>query len=628
VSGIAAVWRLDGRPLHPATLDGMSDRLAPRLADAVGTWLDGPVGLVHRMLHTTPESLQEKQPMVDDEVAVSVTVDARLDNREELIAALGLGHRVVAGIGDGELVLRAWIRWGEECPRRLLGDFAFALWDARRRLFFCARDPAGVRPLYYHQSPQLFAVASSVPALLALPDVPRHLDEVRIAAHFVPGLGDAEATFYDAVRRLPGGHSLTIGAPDARPRAYWQLDPTRELRYGSDAAYADAFRALFTDAVRCRLRSAGPVAAALSGGLDSSSVVCVSRALLQAADAGPLTTYTARFPTIPRCDEGAYVAAVESGGGLVPRHIPADTLDPLGDLERTADPEAERFQAPGYYMQRALYHALRADGGRVFLEGIGGDPVLSHGTGYLHELARRGRWLRLVRESRLLAESFQARTARALRGFVGGAAPPLLRRAWWRFRYAGPPWAPLLRPEFARRIGLADRMRATSAASAPAARDLDGARREHWRQLTAGRLPDILEVLAVSAGVAGVEVRDPFLDRRLVEFCLALPASQKIRSGQTRIVARHGLRTLLPPAIADRRGKAPISLMVGAALATYGRDRLARLLDEAQDRLAPYVMPEAIARAYRQYAARGAQADLYHVWSLATLTLWLRHPTV
>jgi asparagine synthase (glutamine-hydrolysing) len=209
---------------------------------------------------------------------------------------------------------------------------------------------------------------------------------------------------------------------------------------------------------------------------------------------------------------------------------------------------------------------------------------------------------------------------------VGATAPPPLRRAWWRFRYAGPPWAPLIRPEFARRIGLAEQMRLAETAAAP--RDLDGARREHWRQLTAGRLAGILEVLAVSAGAAGVEVRDPFLDRRLMEFCLALPASQKIRSGQTRIVARHGLRSVLPPEVSERRGKAPIGLMVGAALAVYGRDRLARLLDEARDVLGPYVTPEAIAHAHRQYAARGAQADLYQVWSLATLTLWLRRLAV
>jgi asparagine synthase (glutamine-hydrolysing) len=626
VSGIAAVWRLDGAPLHQVTLDSVSERLAPRIADAVGSWLGGSVGLAHRMLHTTPESFAEKLPLADPDADVVVTADARLDNREDLISALGPAHRVTREAGDGELILRAWARWGEECPAHLLGDFAFAVWDARRRVLFCARDAAGVRPLYYHLGPRLFAAASDVKALVALSDVPRRLDEVRIAAHLVPGLVDREATFYEGIRRLPGGHSLTIGGRHAAPRAYWQLDPTRALAPGSDAAYGEAFRHLFTEAVRGRLRSAGPVAAALSGGLDSSSVTCVARSLLQAAGSGPLITYTARFPTIPGCDEGRYVGAVEAQGGIVSRHVRVDTLDPLGDLERLPAHADERFHTPDYYMHRALYHVLRAEGGRVFLEGTGGDSVLSHGAGYLHELARRGRWIRLAAECRRYASGTGRAHWRTLRGVIGAAAPSSLRRAWWRVRPGGPPWAPVIRSEFARRIDLADRLRAGGAAAT--ARDLEGARREHWRQLTAGRLDGILEILAVSAGGAGIEVRDPFLDRRVMEFCLALPASQKFRNGQTRLVARHGLGEVLPPEIRDRRGKAPIDLMLGAALAAYGRERLARLLDEARQVLAPYVAAEAIARAHRRYLHRGALSDVTRVWSLATLTLWLRRPIV
>ena len=621
MSGIAAVWRLDGAPLPRAALDGVAERLSPTIPDAVGSWLDGPIGLAHRMLHTTPESLQEKLPLADGSDVV-VTADARLDNRDELIPMLGLVQRARGGIGDGELILRAWERWGEDCPRHLLGDFAFALWDARQRVLFCARDPIGARPLYYHLSPRLFAVASEARALLALPDVPRHLDEVRIVAHFLPGLADREATFHASIRRLPGGHALAVGLPHARPRAYWQLDPTRESRDGSDAVYAEAFRELFTEAVRCRLRSAFPIAAALSGGLDSSSVVCVTRALRQAGNWGPLATYTARFPTLPGCDEGPYVAAVEAQGGLAPRHVRADTLDPLGDLERMAVREDETFYAPGYYMHRALYRVARAEGRRVFLEGTGGDLVLSHGIGHLHDLARRGHWLALSRESRRLTGGFGRPHWYTLRAALGAVAPAPVRRAWWRLRYGAGPWSRLIRPELARRIGLAERMRAAGAGLAPAG--LDGARAEHWRQLHTGRLTGVLEILAMSAGGTGVDVRDPFLDRRLIEFCLALPAAQKIRDGQTRIVARHGLHAVLPPEIRDRRGKAPIDQMRGAALDVYGRERLARLLGESPEVLAPYVTAEAIQRAHRRYLARGAQADIARVWSLATLTLWLR----
>jgi asparagine synthase (glutamine-hydrolysing) len=622
MSSIAAAWRLDGAPLQRATLDRMLERAGPSVADAVGVWVDGPVGLSHRALHATPDSLQEKLPIVGEAGDVVVSADARLDNRDELIAALGLRKRSADVAGDAEILLRAWERWGEECPARLLGDFAIALWDARRRVFFCARDPAGMKPLYYHLGPRLFAVASGTGALRALPDIPRRADELSIASYLVPGLEDRVATFYEGICRLPAGQQLTVTARGGMPRAYWQLDPTRALGPESDAAYAEQFRVLFTDAVRCRLRGASAVGAALSGGLDSSSVVCVARSLLTDAGTGPLATYTARFPAIPGCDEGTYVAAVEAPGGLAPHHLRGDTLDPLGDIDRMPEPEDAWFPAPGYYMHRALYRAARVDGRRVFLEGMGGDPVLSHGMGYVHDLARQGRWLTLGREVRQLSRAFRWPTRRILRSVAGSVASPPIRRSWRRLKRAGWLGPAPIRPDFARRIGLEERLRA--AEPEPRQDVVDGARREHWQALTSPRLAVAMETLAAGAAAAGVDLRDPFLDRRVMEFCLALPASQKLRQGQTRVVARHALGTLLPPVVRDRPGKAPLDRMLGAALAAYGRERLDRLMNEAADILASYVPTSSVRRAHRRYLERGRSTDVVRVWRFATLALWLR----
>jgi asparagine synthase (glutamine-hydrolysing) len=423
--------------------------------------------------------------------------------------------------------------------------------------------------------------------------------------------------------RLPPGHCLSVTAAGAgAPRPYWQLDPTQEIRLGSDAEYGERFRELFTAAVRCRLRAAAPVAAALSGGLDSSSVVCVARAIQTAAGTGPLATYTARFPTIPRCDEGAFVAAVEAGGALRPRHLDGDALDPLGDLESGALGHEEALQAGGYYMHWALYHAAAADGMRVFLEGTGGDIVVSHGTGYLGDLARQGRWLELGREARRLSHAFERPIWRVLRTAAVAVAPPSVRRGWRRVRRGGVFGLPQIRTEFARRIHLDEHLRATEPGRLP--RDLDGARGEHWRQLTSPRLAGILETLAAAGRVMGVDSRDPFLDRRLIEFCLALPASQKIRQGRTRVVARHALAGLLPPEIRDRPGKAPIDLMLASALAVYGPERLDRLMAEAEVSLDPYVGAAVVRRTHRAYRARGTMPEVRQVWRLALLALRLR----
>jgi asparagine synthase (glutamine-hydrolysing) len=622
MSGIAGVWRRDGAPLNRETLDRMIERVSPPVADAVGAWADGSVGLGHRALHATPELLLEKLPLVSEGGDVVVTADVRLDNRDELITALTPPRRGPDVVGDVELLLCAWERWGQECPAHLLGDFAIALWDARRRVFFCARDPGGLKPLYYHLGPRLFAVASGTEALFAIPDVPRRLDELKVASFLVPELEDRVTTCYEGISRLPAGHQLTVTARDAAPRAYWRLDPGRALAPEPDATYAERFRDLFTTAVRCRLRSPSPVGAALSGGLDSSSVVCVARSVQAEAGARPLATYTARFPTIPACDEEAYVAAVEAQGGLTPRHLRGDTLDPLGYLEGAPEQEVEWFHAAGYYMHRALYLAARADGRRVFLEGMGGDAVVSHGMGYVHDLARQGRWLALGHEVRQLSRAFRQPTWRILRSVTASVASPPIRRTWRRLKRAGWLGPSLIRADFARRIGLADRLRA--AEPEPRRDVVDGARLEHWRQLTSPRLAGILETLAASAEAEGVDARDPFLDRRLMEFCLALPASQKIQHGKTRVVARRALGTLLPPEVRDRPGKAPLDLMLGSALAVYGRARLDRLMNEATNVLAPYVPVESVRQAHLRYVERGRLTDVSRVWRFATLTLWLR----
>ena len=625
MSAIAAAWRLDGAPVHRATLDRMIERTGPPLSDAAGAWVDGPVGLGHRALHATTESLQEKLPFVSEAGDVVVTADVRLDNRDELIATLALPRRGTDVVGDVELVLHAWERWAEECPLHLLGDFAIALWDARRRVMFCARDPAGVKPLYYHLGPRLFAAASGTAALLTVPGVPRRLDELRIASYLVPELEDRVTTSYEGLSRLSAGHRLTVTARGGAPRVYWQLDPTRELARASDAAYAEQFRELFTSAVRCRLRSVSPVAAALSGGLDSSSVVCVARSIQADAGAGPLATYTARFPTIPGCDEAGYVAAVEAQGGLAPQHLRGDVLDPLGELEDAPVPEIESLHAPGYYMHRALYRAARASGRRVFLEGMGGDFAVSHGMGYLDDLARQGRWLALGHEVRQLSRAFRRPIWRVLRSVAGSVAAPPIRRTWRRLKRAGWLGPVRIRADFARRIGVDERLRATESESRPQVGD--GARHEHWRQLSSPRLAAILETLAADADAAGVDLRDPFLDRRLTEFCLALPASQKIQHGQTRVVARRALATLLPPEVCQRPGKATLDLMLGSALAVYGRPRLDRLMNEAASVLSPYVPRDSIRQAYQRYLDRGQPTDVSRVWRFATLTLYLRQAT-
>src|SRR5476649_2651280 len=148
MSGIAGIYNLDGQPVDRARMQRMTDMMAYRGPDGMGCWIDGPVGLGHAMLHTTPESLREIQPLSDERSALCVTLDGRVDNRSELHAALQSKGQPLRTDTDAELVLQAYACWGEDCPQHILGDFAFAIWDGRNRKLFCARDALGIKPFY------------------------------------------------------------------------------------------------------------------------------------------------------------------------------------------------------------------------------------------------------------------------------------------------------------------------------------------------------------------------------------------------------------------------------------------------------------------------------------------------
>jgi asparagine synthase (glutamine-hydrolysing) len=206
MSGICGIYYLDGRPVDPVDLTNMVDILAHRGPDGAHIWHDGPVGLGHRMLWTTPESLTEQLPY--ERNGLVITADARIDNRDELIATLGLTGRQAVEIADSQLILAAYEKWGEQCPEKLLGNFAFVIWDSRKQQLFCARDHFGAKPFYYYQSHRIFTFASEIKALVCLSEVPRRLNETRVADHLLMNFEDRVITFYRDILRLSAAHSV------------------------------------------------------------------------------------------------------------------------------------------------------------------------------------------------------------------------------------------------------------------------------------------------------------------------------------------------------------------------------------------------------------------------------------
>lgn len=638
MSGIFGEWRLDGSPTSPGDEEAMSLRLAHRGPDGSGVWRGDSLVLGHRMLRSTPEAANETQPLIASDVSVVITADVRLDNREELIRALGLPGYPSIPWTDADLLLASYRAWQERAVERWIGDFAVAIWDATTRRLFCARDPFGVKPFYYHYAPaRLFAFASEVEALLALPEISPELDDFEVARHLQIPLGRAATpTYFAHVRRLVPAHIMVVGEERCETRRYWSLDPTRELILSNDREYAEALRESFIEAVRCRLRINAPVAAMLSGGIDSASIACVAADLLEQAGAPPLHTLSAVYPRVPESDERGYIDEVLARSRFIPHFLEADAEDPIADIDRVNQLIGGAHWSGNLYLNWVLFGIAARAGVRVVLSGFDGDTTVSHGNGLLSELAKTGRWLALTRTSLpysrragrpILSDLLhfvrigvrhparETRTTAFLRRFRGRAveSPRQTERSSGKPR-PGNRYG-LLNPEFAERFA----GRIVAEPNAPTTE-----REFHLRKLNGLALFEGIGWLDACAAGNGVEVRLPFCDVRLVELCLSFPAEQKLRKGWTRYAMRLAMEGYLPPSIQWRPGKTSLSAGWKRAWDSSQNGRIEALLERPTPTVARYLDPGRVLDLHRRFLTGNAdnqEADA--LWRALSLALWL-----
>ncbi len=597
MSGIAGIIRFDGGRVDLNQIHKMTGAMGHRGPDGINSWWKESVLLGHCLLRTTEESHEENQPLANEDETLVLVLDGYLGNwsklREDL---LGKGVRLRTR-ADSELVLRAYETWGHDCVKHLEGDFAFAVYDARRREAFCARDRIGMRPFhYYHSDTTGFVFASDAQALLALPAVPCCINEGRIADALVDGLEgiDLCSTFYNDVYRLPPAHILTVTPAGLCIKRYWTFELPSELRLSSDEAYAEAFLDVFTNAVKSRLRGGGTTAAMLSGGLDSGSVVAVARSILANDGQPPLRTFSAVGPEHSACKETRSIYAAAGMTGIEPHFV---DYRALGNLTSHL---AKLFLNPPtpfdthMTLPRAVYLAAHLAGARAVLDGVAGDSVLSDG-GYLPFLLRRGRFKTAA------SEAFAARR------FWGDDVSPALLLLQSAQTAITPDWARRLRrrfagsrhiarealqrsiisPEFAQRVRLLERFelacaqRATEVDPGSATRRASGIFEFHR---TAAR-----ERYEREAARVGIEPRDPFLDLRVISFCVSLPAQQMLADGWPKIVMRRAMAGRLPEAVRWRRGKQHLGWAFTNAVMDTQRDQLRNAAPGALESVAPYV---------------------------------------
>lgn len=647
MSAIFGIYNLDGKPVSPGLLQVMSDSLAHRGQDMADIWAQGSLGFGHRMLRTTPESFEEHLPKSFDGGDLVITADVRLDNRDDLLKSLGCSNEA-GSICDSEIIIFAYKKWGEDCASYLLGDFAFVIWDKRNRKMFCVRDHFGVKPIYYSSSKNLFAFATEIKALFCLPNISGQLNEEMISDYLINNFENKSSTFYKEIFRVPPGHTLTVSPGKIQVNCYYKLDPNYERELRSDEEFAEGLREVFTESVRCRMRSAVPIGSLLSGGLDSSSISCIVRSLLQeAGGAELLPTFSLVFDRVKECDEQHYIDLVLSQGGFKRHFIPGDVDTPLTNLEAICSHTDRPSIGPGTSSSLNLFKAVSEAGVKVVFDGHDGDSAVSYGYRYLDELARSGRWFALAAE------------AKAMAPVVGLSAYKIMRAYVKRYR-----WKPMLQkhPGVLRIVRLGRRLKRRSSelpvADGFAQRnslinksfakrvDFEGryhafrngqsklprtTRSEHYDTITTGGQVLALEESDAVSGAFGIEKRYPFWDKRLIEYCLSLPGEQKYGNGWNRLVMRRAMDGILPPEVCWRKDKTDFSANFVDGMTKTRRGTLGDLLTNDDEILKEFVDTAALKETYQRlnsecfegdYSQKGV--DLRMIWEIAALSSWIR----
>jgi asparagine synthase (glutamine-hydrolysing) len=544
VCGLCGIVQLR-RPPETETVAAMAAALDHRGPDGDGSFSEEGVALGFRRLAIIDLSEAGMQPFASEDGALQLLHNGEVYNYRELRRELEAQGHHFRSATDTEVILRAYEQWGDRCVERFNGMWALALWDARRQRVFCSRDRFGVKPFYYRWDGERFAFASELKAFRATGPLEAHLPAVR--DYLEQGYVDhTDETFFAGIKKLPPAHSLVVDDNGLRLQRYWQLDA--QVEPARDAT--EEVRELFLDAVRLRLRSDVPVGTCLSGGIDSTAIVCAVDHLLrtEAENARPVgdrqRTFTAYFAE-RGFDERPYAEAVVDQTRSQPHWITFDAREVVDVLPSIVRAQDEPFGSTSIVAQWFVMRAAKQAGLTVMLDGQGADETLAGYHGYFGPF-----FADLLRGGRLRELGAELRAYRTVHGAGVGttavalARPFLPERLRWAARGRVKGGAALVHPDLPHHA-------------------LEGAngfgggylRRQMHLILTRRGLPELLRYEDRNSMAHSLEARVPFLDVRLVELLFSLGASDLIERGRTKAVLRRALGDLLPPLVRDRVDK-------------------------------------------------------------------------
>ncbi|MDR2038246.1 MAG: hypothetical protein LBQ60_10005 [Bacteroidales bacterium] len=587
MSHIFGYISLKNQPLRDGLSDDMMQSLSSWSPDKSSVHInpDGFLGCL--LMHTTKESLSEILPYQDQESKLIITADARIDNRPELSPILDLKND--ASNADSIYILKAYQKWGSDCCRYLSGDYAFAIWNCAERELFCARDHIGARGFFYYFNTGKFIFATEPKGIIASGDIPHVLSDDWIADILIGVTPEKNASPFAQVMKLPPAHYLKVTPDKLTLEQYWELDISREIHYKREQDYYDELRALFEESISSCVRSAFPVGAELSGGLDSSGIAAFANQALRQQNKS-LSTYSHVLPewakgkTYPFDDERIFIESLGLYANIDQQHfITAEDKGILDEFQLCN----QRFDYPTGYpfpvFCDALYEKAHQEGVRVLLSGFPGDELVTSLGGRLENDFLRHhqyRYLWSLIYGKVHRDIFKTGYAFTLK-MISHYAPGFYRMIKgvpgksvnWRENSFN---CHVATNEYADRMHLRDRLfNRTTYPVSWGVRELERAR------ITEAFVCHRLEQCAAHAAYYHIEYRNPLADKRLLEYVLALPIHLRVKNGYHRYPFRMAIAGVVPEDIRWRTSKMGNTIPTVSLRVARDSDRIDHLLGNA-----------------------------------------------
>ena len=559
MSGIAGIIHFDGSPVECGQIQQMTNSLAHRGPDGISHWSKGPAAFGLCMLHTTPESLLDKQPLTNEDESLVLIMDGRVDNWEQLRKTLIAKNIKLRNRTDSELVLKSFEHWGKDCLNYIDGDFALAIWNDKRKEIFCARDRMGNKPFNYFWNHKTLVFASELHSILLLPCVPQDLNKGVLAEYLSADWYSRDETLWKDIYRIKAAHNLLVNSKALKIERYWAPDFSNYSPYKNDSDYIEHYLELFTNIVKQLSRSNKPLGIEVSGGLDSSAIFAIANNLDQSSAllAPNFNGYTLDFHDDPDANELEYCRAVGNKTNKIIPEITPSTM-PLSWYRDNAQQYKEIPQFPNGVMSLDLMKSAKSDGCSVLLNGIGGDEWLGGSRLYYAEELASGNWKQL--KNCFVSDLKSARPINSL---------------WWLLRFG---FIPLL-PESIKNI-LRDFNQNKHQQSTWLTLELKNLLKKQYpknyyslfeEKMTVGQrsklhfLSDAYSIRSHEAqerlaAQQGLELRRPYWNHKLVQFSLDMPQRLKHKHGINRFTHRQAMKGLLPELVLNRQTKAEFSV--------------------------------------------------------------------